>query len=283
MARTQKEIYESLIARKDANSVLSVQLTDAREIATYNQMLHLVAGEIALFEQNQDNHLKVVNDRAEEGVVGSVAWYGWSTKNVFQYSDTLIFSNGFYGYAIENDLLKIVVFASSEAEGGRVILKCAKANSDGLATPLSAAEKTNLQGFWDKYSFQTPVSVVSQAGDEVYLQATIEYDANILSSTGQLLSDTDVYPVEDAINEFYSSFQIQGNFANIFYIRKLEDAVQAVPGVANLVITKCDIKPLGGDYNDILATSLKKYNSAAGWVQEDSLNPLSSNLTYSAI
>ena len=149
--------------------------------------------------------------------------------------------------------------------------------------PLSGTERTSLEGFWgaDGYVFTgTQVSVVSQAGDEVDLKANIEINADIISTSGVALSDGTTMPVEEAIKTFYTSYQTTNDFNSTLYIQDLERAILEVDGVINVVITACNIKPLGGLYSDVLASSLRKYTPLAGWLKEDSANLLVDNLTY---
>ena len=284
MARTEQEIYDSWAARLAANSVLSVQLTDQRDSAIHNQIGHEVSGMIAILEQNNDLHNQTVEDRALSVIVPSLPWYGWATVNVFQSGDTLVFDKetGQYGYAVENDDRKIVDLAACEQEGSRVIIKALKLVAD-VGTPLTGSEKTALEGFWQKYvTTGVFVQVVSQAGDEVDLKALIEVNPNIIGTDGVLVEDGTTRPVDVAITEFYTQYQTNNDFNSTFYIQDIERAILAVDGVVNVVINECNIKPLGGAYVDVIASSTRKYIPAAGWLQEDSLNPLSTNLTYQA-
>lgn len=283
MARTENDIYESLEARLRSNEVLSQILTDERDVAIYNQILHIVSGEIAILEQNNDLHNLTVQDQANNQIVGSLPWHGWVCVNIFQNGDTLVFDKetGQYKYNVQNDDLKIVDLASAESESSKVIIKTLKLDSEGNGEPLTAQEKTSLEAFWSKYIFNgVQYSIVSQEGDEVYLSATIEVNKDIIGTDGISQSDSESKPVEEAIKSFYTGYQTDNDFNSIFYIRSLEDAIQAVEGVINVVVNTCQIKPLGGSYEDVKATSLQKYTPAAGWLKEDSLNPLSDNLTY---
>ncbi len=284
MARTEQEIYDSWAARLAANEILSVQLTDNRDSAIHNQIGHEVSGMIAILEQNNDIHNLTVEDRARSVIVPSAPWYAWASVNTFQAGDTLVFNKetGQYGYAVVNDERKIVDLAACEVEGSRVIIKVLKLVA-GVGTPLTGSEKTALDGFWSKYvTTGVFVQVVSQEGDEVDLKALIEVDTDIIGTDGVLVEDGTTRPVDVAITEFYTSYQSENDFNSTFYIQDVERAILAVNGVKNVVINACNIKPLGGSYVDVIASATRKYVPAAGWLKEDSLNPLSTNLTYQA-
>lgn len=282
MARTEEEIYDSLVARKDANAILSTKLTDTRDVAVFNNLFHIIAGEIAILEQRNDAHNLTVEDRALSIPAPVTPWFAWIAINTFQYGDSLVLNmdTGKYGYAVINEDRKIIDFAGSEEEGENVIVKCLKIVTD-VATPLSGSEQTSLLAFYNKMSPPgTFVTVVSQEGDEVNLSATMEVDTNVIDKTGYLLSDGTTKPVEEAIEAYYVGYQTTNNFNTTFYLQDLEAAILAVNGVINVVVNICSIKPLGGSYVNVLISTLRKYTPAAGWLKEDSLNPLSSNLTY---
>ena len=291
MARSIAEIKQAMVTQKEAEAGLS-GLTSTSQTAVWNLIFFICAVAIKVIEDLFDVLVEDVEERRLEIPTGTLEWYADETL-LFQFGDTLVFQNTFVDENGETVTLKgkslvydpvdpskrVVDLAAADITSGLITIKAAKLVS-GVAEKLSASELSALGAYWIKNRFAgDAISIISQDPDLMKVSYTITYDAQILASDGSLLSSPSTFPVEDAINEFLQSFQIQGSFAGVMQIMKLTDAVQAAQGVLNAVVTAAEAKPDGGSYSDILVGN-QTYTATAGYMKIDPSFPLSGSITY---
>jgi hypothetical protein len=173
----------------------------------------------------------------------------------------------------------VVDLAAADIVNGILIIKAAKLNA-GVAEPLSASELAGFTQYWLEKRFAgTSISIISQNPDLLKAEYLITYDPQVLSPTGESLTDPGTFPVEDAITEFLQSFQ-SVNFNGVMQVMKLTDAIQTATGVTNAVANNIEGKNDGGTYIDILAVADETYTAQAGYMKIDPAFPLSTTLTY---
>lgn len=246
---------------------------------TFN-LLEMFATAVYLLEKLNEQAFVDMDNRSLEIPTGTLKWYAAETLN-YQHGDTLTVVNGIPSYAVEDDTKKVVKLSSATEQDGAVLIKAAKLDNNDKAIKLDVAEISGLEGYWVEKRFAgTSVSVISQDGDELTVTALIEVDGTIISSTGESIATPGEYPVEDAITTYLQQLDFNGKML----IMELSNAIEAVNGVKNVVITACAAKPFAAiSYTDILATSNRSYVAIAGYMIEDTLNPFSSTLTYSIV
>lgn len=277
MARTINEILTDMITAKEAESSLS-GLTSTSNVSVWRNIFYICAVAVKYIEDLFDVVKLDVESRRAEIPVGTLKWYA-SESLVYQYGDSLVFSDGVLEYETVDEDKYIVDLAAADLQNGVIVIKVAKVTS-GVAGPLSAAELTGFTQYWVEKRFAgESLTIVSQNPDLLKAYYRITYDAQLLASDGSLLSDPTTFPVEDAINTFLQTFQ-SDNFAGMMQVMKLTDAIQEATGVTNAVATDIQGKPDGGVYTDILAISGQKYTAEAGYMKIDPSVPLSTTLTY---
>jgi len=292
MARTIAEIQAEMVAAKEASSNLS-GLTSTSQTAVWNLLFYICAVAIKFIEDLYDVFSDQIEDRKLEIPTGVLKWYASETL-VYQFGDSLEFTNSFVNALGETVVLignavtynpinpdnYVVDLAAADIVNGVVIIKAAKLVS-GTAEPLSGAELSGLDQYWTQKRFAgTSISIVSQDPDQLKAYYLITYDSQLLSPTGEDLSNSGVFPVEDAINTFLQSYSDE-NFAGTMQVMKLTDAIQSAKGVLNAVATEIEARPTAGTYTDVLAIAQQVYTAQAGYMEIDPAFPLSTTLTYS--
>jgi hypothetical protein len=283
MARTIDEIYGEMIAEKEASANLT-GLTSNSRVAVWRLIFYICAVGIKVVEDLFDYHVGIVEQAGLEAIAGTVQWYAAQTL-LYQFGDELVYDQdtGNFGYQIIDEDKRVVELAASQDDStGRVFVKAAKINvGTGIAEPLSVNELAGLTGYWGQKKFAgTTMVVTSELPDLTHVNWRIDYDANVLNGDGELLLDTSVKPVEDAINKFFVDFGVR-NFAGIFQIVDLIIAIQAVDGVVNNAPVIVDVtKNDGSGFTDVLATDDNRYISVAGYIIVDPAHPLASNIVY---
>jgi hypothetical protein len=291
MARTVAEIKQAMVDQKNAESGLS-GLTSTSQTAIWNLIFFICAVAIKVVEDLQDVLEVDVEERKLEIPTGVLQWYA-AESLVFQFGDSLVFTDTFINengetvtligdtlvYPIVDLDKRVVDLAAASEQSGLITIKAAKVTT-GIAGPLSASELSAFIDYWTAKRFAgTPITVISVNPDLIKSEYTVTYDPKILDNTGTLLSDGTTKPVEDAIDAFLQTFQVD-NFNGVMQVVKLTEAIMDATGVLNAVATNIEAKPDGGTYVDVLATSAQTYNTVAGYMKVDPAFPLSSTLTY---
>jgi hypothetical protein len=293
MARTVSQIKQSMIDQKNTESGLS-GLTSTSSTAIWNLIFYICAVAIKVIEDLYDVLRDDVEERKLEIPTGVLKWYA-SESLLFQYGDSLVFQDSYVDennqtvqlkgsnvvYPIIDIDKRIVSLAAADESSGLITIKVAKITS-GIAEPLTAGELAAFEDYWKSKRFAgTPIIYVSSDPDLIKAEYTVYYDPEILDSSGVLISDGATKPVEDAINDFLQTFQVD-NFNGSMQVVKLTNAILNAIGVINPVATNIEAKPDGGVYVDVLAILSQTYNSYAGYMKVDPSFPLSTTITYIA-
>ena len=94
---------------------------------------------------------------------------------------------------------------------------------------------------------------------------TVQYNPQVLTPDGKLISDPLVYPVEDAINNYLKGIVYGGALNKT----SLVDAVQAAPGVIDVVLSGVAVKPAtASEYTPVEGNN---YTSVGGSFVSNSL------------
>lgn len=286
MARTIQEIYDQISTEvqsqpqltellpnpDDAQTLLS-DLSSSSRVANWRLWKWVVAVAIWIHEGIWDLFKTEVDTTVNAARWGTLPW--WQQKALeWQYGDSLAYSDYKYQYAaIDAD--KMIIKRSAAVESGRqVILKVAK-ETDGEPVKLATEELTAFQSFVAKIRPPgTNISVISYDPDLLKLSYTIYYDPALLNSSGELLSDTSVKPVDVALLAYIKGIVWDG----AYNIQKAVDAIQAATGVIDLISNTQSIKAASGVYKGIGRYA----KSTAGYMIIDPSFPLSSQITYIA-
>lgn len=278
-ARSISTIEQAILADKEAKAPLA-GLTSTSQTSVWRALISIFSTATNLHEQSFEEYAREIEDRALEIPAGTLYWYASESKK-FQYGDSLSLVEGAVTYSVIDESKQIVDFSAASYESGYVVIKVAKSDGEGLATPLGVAELDALISYWNQKKFaQAAVVVVSVNGDEAIINYRIGVNNLLINpATGQRTAGDGVYPVEDAITSYMQGFQ--GEFFNSkLSILGLTDAIQSVNGVLNAVPVSVQIRPYNGVLNEVLDNINQEYNTFAGWSRIDPLNPLRNTLTY---
>lgn len=278
--RTSQEILTDFLTDKGTRPELAV-LTNPSNASIWYVLYGAIAVQISAMEELTTGLLDDIEARALEIPVGTLLWYQYQTLQ-YQHGDSLTIIDGIPEYSVIDDLKKVVKVASATEQSGAILIKAAKLDLSDNPIPLSASELSGLQTYWTNRRFAGSfLSIISQAGDDMWAELTIEVDGSKISSTGESQSAPGTYPVEDAIKEFYKLLPFNGRFT----VTGLVDAIQSVDGVgASVVPNTIKAKGTGAStYVDILQVSDQSYNPIAGYIIEDTAHLLSATLNYTVI
>lgn len=284
--RSVQEIFNEMIAEKNNYPSLA-PLTNTRDTAVWRNIFMVVAKTINALEVSLEAKLNDFTEIGKQIPVGTNKWYADEFKK-FQLGYDLVYdtSLGRWTYKELDESAQIIKSCSVTSEGRQLLIKTAKMNNggDGLEG-LDNNEKNAFLAFVSKVILVgTGVqSRVTADGDLLRLGINIKVNPNIINSSGQLVSNTSIYPCEDAIKECLLQHGIE-NFDSVFSLNMIENALLNVNGVTTVNITLATATPQAAGYQttDIKANALGEYTSFAGYlVIEDSVSyQLRNNLNY---
>lgn len=300
MARTLAQVYESLIAGKEANSDLddltpnpetlstlytydnfkslansAIRALSTSKVAVWRLILFVTAFGIWMQEALYDVFTAEIEDTLENREYGQLPWYVERAKE-FQLGDQLEWiDDSYYGYSTIDEDIQIVTQAAATVANGTVYVKAAKGDIgslEKLTTDELAAFERYMKGSQEPYAEDgiapagTSLTVISEDPDELRFAIEVFYDAIVLDSDGYLLSDGTTKPVEDAITDYIQQIP----FDSKFRIIDLVDAIQAASGVVNVVLSSCDAKTSSQawvDATDVTAETGQQYSTYAGYMK----------------
>lgn len=279
MGRTIKEIYEAIVDEKDnltqvqnlapsTDTVdqLQTDLNSDSKVAIWRLFTYTISVAHYTIELLFDALKVEINALVAKAPTGTLAWYQLQVL-AFQFGDTLNFIDQKYVYSTIDPVKQIVKLCAVEDRiDGVVVIKVAKLDSNNLPIPLTAVEKTALEGYVSKIRFAgTRFFIVSSAPDLLKLIARIYFDP--------ILDEAVVRQnVEAAIDAYIKNLPFNG----VFKINALIDAVQAVKGVTDMEMDTIEAK-----YGALAYAAVQRtYIAQAGYLDIDPAFDLTNNLTY---
>ncbi len=286
MARSVQEIYDALIAEKEALAILSglepnpdefqtflQDLTSSSKVAIWRLFIYVVAFGHWVIEVLFDRHVETVTALKYILITGTIRWYQQKALE-FQYGDSLTWNNAQYVYDPINEVNQIVKRAAVIASGGITRVKVAKLDVDGVTPiPLTAPENVSFTAYMQTIAFAgVNVIVISTDADDIIIAATIYYDPLVLTPTGALITDGAIFPAEDAINGYLSNLPFNGVFNKTELVDALQEAEGIIDPVLGLLLAR-----YGGN---AFAAVGDNYTAFAGHMTVDSGAPLNTTLNY---
>lgn len=282
MARTVTTIYNEMLAEKAKYQSLN-DLTNTKSTAIWSSIMYCVAVVIASFEQIMDVFSSELLAQAKKLPVGTTQWYAEKALE-YQEGYTLAYNrtNGGLEYAIEDANTKIVKVSSCIVESGNIVIKVAKDNGTGGLINLTTQQVSSVLEYFQKIKVVGPLlKVLSLEPDQMRLSMKVKLDMSKINNLGQLVTDDTVYPIEDAINSYISSFSLT-TFNSDMELIKLIDAIQKVDGVVNVKVTEAKAKAINDVlFTDILLDDFNVYKSNAGYLKIDPTYTLRDHIIYS--
>lgn len=232
MARTIQEIYDSIIAEKEATTELA-GLTSTSSVAIWRLWCYVFA--VAAWALENVLNISIAQQTAfiKEYKIHSFSWYSAFAKK-FQYGDALPY--GEVEYEVIDEDKQVVKFASASKAPGGIVIKIAGLDGDTLE-PIGGSEFTAFK----EYMFRVGaagdrLTFVNDEPDKLKLELTVYFDPLILNSSGGRLDGTNNTPVLDAINDYIKGIDFDAKFVPT----ALVDALQAVEGVDIPHIDLCE-------------------------------------------
>ena len=220
----------------------------------------IVAAAIYVLETLFDAFKEDVDTKIAQAAVASIPWYHKISLE-FQYGDSLVFDEKTQGfvYPVIDESKQIVKFAACRDLGGMVYVLASKDNGSGYPAALSEAELSAFDAYLRE---RKPAGVLLQTAsfspDLVRVVLSVQYDPQVLTPEGQLIADSSVYPVENAINDYLNGIVYGGSLNKT----KLVDAVQNAAGVIDVSLGSVLVKSAQEiDYTEV---SGNNYSSVSG-------------------
>ncbi len=285
MSRTINQIYEEIVAYKDAQTPLAglmpasdtatqflADLTSVSKVAIWRLWAYITAAAIYVHEA-----LWAIFKAEVDAVV--LAAHGgtarWLKDRIleYQHGDGLIFdsASGKYVYDPVDASHRIITqCAVVEGNNGVVIIKLAKGDVGSLEA-LTNPEKDGATSYVKKRRMAgMRFSIVTGDGDIIRIEATVYFDAVY---TQPVVSAA----VQAAVVAYLEGLPFNGEFL----VSKLTDSIQSVAGVNDVVIVTVQTKTsIGGTYEQVIRNHVPLY----GYYKVDSTagNTLSDTIIYVA-
>lgn len=267
MARSLSEIYNQIIAQKEAQAELSTLSPAAGE--TFSQLLEdlmarskvsiwrlwafVVSFYIWTHEKQNDIFQQEMIEWAATKQVPTLKWYRGVVLG-FLFGKPLIWSEtsgSFYQELLptdDEDTLKIVKYCAVTKSPGFLRVKVAT-DSGGVPSTLSAAQSAAVEAFLDQVKAAgDTIELVNNPADQLNIELDVYVDPLVIDiTTGELHLQAGVNPVMNALNEYLLNLEFNGRLVKNYMI----DAMQAAEGVSNIDLNVLQHKYLGFPYADI--------------------------------
>ena len=274
---TEKETFSSLdalVPNPDTAQTFLDDLTSGSKVAVWRLIFWVVAFGIFVHEQLFDRHVTDIEEAAKAVTPGTLPWYAGEAK-LFQDGFTLVFNDATrkFEYADTTSATalaaKIIKHSSSRDISGVVTTKIARVVG-GVTQKLTAAQLASFNIQWDQRKIAgTSTLNISDDPDNLKLGLTVEYDPQLLTSAGVLISDGTTKPIQVAIDDYVSvdSDNVQGlPFDAQFRVQDLVDSIQGAIGVVNVIADVVEASHGVVAYVDILAVQTETYAPNAGYL-----------------
>ena len=240
MARTQQDILEQINETANQHTELAELQSNTSRVSAWGYIKQTLAFAIRSLEELFDHHQQEIKHLIENQQIGSLQWYKTQALK-WQKGDKLSLRDHRPAYLKDNPGARLITHAAVEEgtgnDKGSVLIKVVKAktgaSADAPYTPLSEEERSAFQGYLNAITF-AGIRLTASTGEAVAIQvaAKIQVDAQLMNADGTAVGSTDK-PVEQAIKAYLRDLPFNG------IIRKtaLVDAIQAVPGVLDVLIT----------------------------------------------
>jgi len=257
----------------DSQRILD-DLNTTSKVGVWRLFVWIISTRIADLQNLFTQHKNVVEKRSRELVLGNLQWYQKIALE-FQHGHALEFDQKTlqYEYLNEDINARIVKLASAnDGVASEVILKVA-CLSGTTPVQLTTPELASLQTYLNRIRFAgVKIQAVSRPADLLKVNLKIYYDPLVMNSDGSLISDSGVFPAENAINDYLKNLPFDG----VFSVTEMIDKIQLSDGVLNPLFVNAAAKYGSFAYSPIT----DYYNANAGYLQIDPSFPLSTSLTY---
>lgn len=230
MARTIQQIYDEVIAAKNADSNLS-GLSSSSQTAIFKLWAFVTATVIHIHEKLWDQFREEMIEIRNSAKAGTLAWYQGKMLE-FQYGYQLDVVNNQPVYAVTDEQAQIIKRCSvNESSTGLVQIKVAKEDNSGNPLPLSTAEAQAARGYLDQVKFAgVHTDLISLSADKLRIYSIIYFDSQVSASEVSTA-------VKAAINTYLSNLPFNGEIA----VSSIHSAIlSAHTGISRIDLTRVD-------------------------------------------
>jgi hypothetical protein len=258
MARTIADIRAAIATDRAARPELAgITTTSATGIAPLIE--YVVAVACWALETLFDRFRADVDAIVARAPAGTPEWYA-DKMLLFQEGDTLQVVDNVISYAASTTGVKVITRAAAKEnkQTGKLLIKVAADGATaGTLAPLTAAQLTQARGYVDRFQFAgTKLEVVSREADRLQLTGQVYYDPLL-----------DVPLLQVAMRAAVRAYLASLDFAGQVYVTKLVDAMQAVPGVRDVLLSQAAART--GLAAPVAFPRL--YETAAGYIVEEDM------------
>ncbi len=261
MARTISEIKNIIITAKNNEAALA-NYNSTSATFLFNLWAYIVSVAIWTLEKIFDSHKTEVDNKIANSRNWNKAWF-YEQCLLWQYGDDLTWNNDKFSYAVV-DLSKRIIklVAVNEQQDGSILIKVAKNGGVKLDdTYVGIGDGPEMTAF-NTYIKQIKipgmnVQVISYEPDQIQFDLNITYNPQLMTSTGQLISDSS-YPVVNAIIAYLKEIKYGGTFNKT----KCIDAIQLASGVVDAWFILVEAKGHNASSYDVVTG--QNYTAIAG-------------------
>lgn len=267
MAQTKEEIYQALVAEKEADPALGF-LTSTSTAAEWRLWLYVFAEVTRTIQVLWDLFKAEIEGIVSAAQPGTLEWYAKKAKE-FQYGDDLQIINNVLTYSTIDPAKQIIARVSvTENAEGEALVKVAKLAGSQLVA-LSTPELAAFSTYLDRYQFAgSTISAVSFQTDLLKLPLAIYYNPlfDLEGSAGLKAR------VATKVDLFLKNLPFNGELV----INDLEFDLRQVAGVRDAVVSGAQAKANAGVYGVIP----RVYQTNAGYIKIDPAFPLTTSVQY---
>lgn len=252
MARTIQDIKRSMtdafLADETLRERYGLQEGDTFEgrfspVSLESILIYIVASAHYLLERLFDRHREEVSALVDQAVVATVPWY-YRMARAYQHGDRLELNAETmrYEYPAVDESKRLIKYAAVRDRGNSIQM-LVSGEQDGLPVPLPNDVLTAFEAYMKAIKTAGVVlSVSSLPADVLEITAEIQIDPMFISRQGKRLRDG-APVVEEAIRAYLKGIVYGGRYNKT----KLVDAIQAVEGVVDVVLSECYATAHGGE------------------------------------
>lgn len=258
---TQQFMTDSVIRTKYGITGTATFDETFSKVSLENIWFSIVASAIWVLESLFDAFREDVDAKIATAVLASIPWYHKIALE-FQYGDELVFDEETqqFVYPELHPAKQVVKYAACRDVGGGVYVLASGATPAGTPIPLDADVLTAFESYLNQ---RKPAGVIievgSYAADRVRVYADVQYNPQVINASGQLVEDTTIRPVDDAINDYLHGIEYGG----VLNKTALVDAIQAVPGVVDIKLDKVTVRSaISSAWKEVVGNNYESYSGA---------------------
>lgn len=244
--RKLEDIQNSMINLVQGDPVLGSQLTSTSNTALWRLWIYIFAFALYLHEQ-------IVERNAENSRPHTRQWYREQAL-AFVDGAPLIWKDGQFSFDMSfapgelEDVRPVKRVALAEAPNGVLVIKTAGIGSAGTE-PLDGAVHERFKSYMNQIKDAgNRLDFINLPADELELELKVWVDDLIINlSTGELVNESGVVPVEDACMDYLSQLEFNGAFFKTF----LTDRLQKADGIKVPMIVRLRHRVSGGVWKTV--------------------------------